>query len=174
LRKPQAELCPACHAALLKSPAGGPWRVEHEPVLEGKCRLCHRSHTATSPKLMKSPSPQSCRPCHGKFFASLEDPGQISVHEPVKTGACGTCHQLHGSEAAGLLKDGARATVCRGCHPKVASAHHLISTTELREKPDGSQAEIRGCTHCHLPHASTERGLLFARSSPVCKGCHKM
>jgi predicted CXXCH cytochrome family protein len=63
---------------------------------------------------------------------------------------------------------------CLGCHPKVESAHHLISVTELHEKPEGSQAGVKGCTHCHLPHASAERRLLRARSDPVCMGCHKM
>jgi predicted CXXCH cytochrome family protein len=148
--------------------------VAHKPVLEGKCRLCHRSHTAANAKLMKASVPQPCRPCHGEFFAALEDHGQRSVHEPVKTGACGSCHQLHGSETAGLLKEGARATACRGCHPQVGSAHHLIAVPELQEKPGGSQAGVKGCTHCHVPHASAERWLLFPKGSAVCTGCHKM
>jgi len=172
LRKPQAELCPSCHAALLQSPAGAPWTVGHRPVLEGKCRLCHRSHTSTSAKLMKAPPPQPCRPCHGKFFASVEDSGQRSVHEPVKTGACGSCHQIHGSQAAGLLREGARGAVCRGCHPKLESAHHLFSSADLQEKSAGSQAGAMGCTYCHVPHASAERRLLLARRSPACEGCH--
>jgi predicted CXXCH cytochrome family protein len=174
LHKPQTELCLSCHASLVQSPAGGPWPVGHKPVLEGKCRLCHRSHTSTSAKLMKASPPQPCRPCHGEFLASIEGPGLQSVHEPVKTGACGSCHQLHGSEAAGLLKAGARDTVCRGCHQKLPGAHHLFSAAELKEKPGGAQAEVKGCTHCHLPHASAKRQLLFATGDPVCKGCHKM
>jgi predicted CXXCH cytochrome family protein len=172
LHRPQAELCPSCHAALVQPPGGGAWPVGHKPVLEGKCRLCHRSHTATNAKLLKAPSPQPCRPCHVEFFAAIEDPGLRSSHEPVKTGACGACHQLHGSDAQDLLKEGARGPVCRGCHPKPQSAHHIFSVAELQAKPGGSQAEANGCTHCHLPHASAGRRLLRARGDPVCRGCH--
>lgn len=172
LRKPQSGLCLSCHAALLQSPEGGSWRVGHKPVLEGKCRLCHRSHTSTNAKLMKASPPRQCRPCHGEFFSSIEGPGLRSVHEPVKKGACGSCHQLHGSEADGLLREGGRGAVCSGCHRKPESAHHLFSIGDLQQRSGGSQAETRGCTHCHLPHASAERRLLRAKSDPVCRGCH--
>ena len=173
LRQPQNELCSSCHAALLQSPAGAPWAVGHKPVDERKCRLCHRSHTATSPKLLKSPPPQSCRPCHGEFFAAVERAGVASLHRPVKDGACAACHELHGGALAGLLKAGVRAAVCRGCHQNPAGAHHLFSPAELQAKVGGDRAEVDGCLLCHLPHASARRKLLLEPNAGVCQGCHK-
>lgn len=173
LRKPQGELCPSCHAALVRSPGGAPWAVGHEPVEENKCRLCHRSHTSSNEKLLKSPPPQSCRPCHSEFFAGIEAAGVASVHQPVRDGACGACHEVHGGALGRLLKDGARGAVCRGCHPNPASAHHQYSIAEL-EARGGAQAEINGCLHCHLPHASTQRRLLLAKTNGACQGCHNM
>jgi predicted CXXCH cytochrome family protein len=173
LRKPQSELCPSCHAALLQSPGGGPWVVGHKPVEEGKCRLCHRSHTSTTAKLLKAPPPQSCRPCHGAFFAAIEAGDVKSLHKPVGEGACAVCHDLHGGALPKLLKDGAFSAVCRGCHPNPATAHHAFTVAELEAAGGGSGARTSGCTHCHLPHASTQRRLLRAAGDRVCQGCHK-
>ena len=173
LRKPQSELCPSCHAALVRSPGGGPWAVGHKPVDERKCRLCHRSHTSTNAKLLKSPPPQSCRPCHGEFFAAVEGGGVASLHKPVREGACAACHELHGGALARLLKDGARGAVCRGCHPSPAGAHHQFTAAELKAAGGGSQGGGSGCLHCHLPHASAQRRLLLAPNDGVCQGCHK-
>ncbi|MHB8835768.1 MAG: cytochrome c3 family protein [Candidatus Methylomirabilia bacterium] len=173
LRKPQNELCPSCHAALVQAPGGGPWAVGHKPVAEGKCRLCHRSHTSTNAKLLKAPPPQSCRPCHGEFFAATEGAGTVSTHKPVRDGACGACHELHGGALALLLKDGARGATCRGCHPSPAGSHHLFSVADLQAKGGGSRAQSSGCLYCHLPHASAQRRLLLAAKDGVCQGCHK-
>ena len=173
LRRPQNELCPSCHAPLLQAPGGGPWAVGHKPVDEGKCRLCHRSHTSTSPSLLKAPSPQPCRPCHGEFFAVTEAVDMVSQHKPVRDGACGACHDLHGGASARLLKEGARGTVCRGCHPRLDGSHHRFSVDELKAKGDGARVESSGCTYCHQPHASTQRRLLLPLGGAVCSGCHK-
>ena len=173
LRKPQNELCPSCHAALVQSPAGGPWGFGHKPVDERKCRLCHRSHSSTNVKLLKSPPPQPCRPCHGEFFAATEAAGVVSRHKPVREGACGACHDVHGGALAKLLKAGARGAVCRGCHPNPAGSHHLFPVAELLVKEGGARAEVSGCLHCHLPHASSQRKLLLPTNHGVCQGCHK-
>jgi len=173
LRLPPNELCPSCHAAVVKAPGGGAWPVEHKPVAEGKCRLCHRHHTAASPALLKTPSPQVCRPCHGNFFAEFDSKLITTRHEPVKEGNCASCHDLHGAAGAKLLKEGARRAVCVGCHPKLIGSHHAVSIAELQAKEGGAQAGTSGCTHCHTPHASTERRLLHAPNDRVCLGCHK-
>ncbi len=172
LRQPQSNLCPSCHATLVKAPGGGPWAVGHKPVDENKCRLCHRSHTAPNRRLLKSPQAQSCRPCHAGFFAAIEADDMRSLHKPVKEGACGACHTLHGGTLAKLLKDGVRGPVCGGCHPNPPGAHHQFSADQLKVAGDPSQIEASGCLLCHLPHASAQRTLLLATASAVCKGCH--
>jgi predicted CXXCH cytochrome family protein len=173
LRKPQNELCPSCHEALVRSPGGAPWAVGHKPVEENKCRLCHRSHTSANRKLLKAPEPQSCRPCHGEFFAATEGAGVASVHKPVRNGACAACHELHGGALAKLLKEGVRGAVCGGCHPNPAGAHHQFSAAQLKASGNESRAEVSGCLLCHLPHASAHRRLLLAPGSAVCQSCHK-
>jgi predicted CXXCH cytochrome family protein len=171
LRRPAPELCPSCHAAVSLAPGGGPWPVEHKPVAQGKCRLCHRNHTSNNPRLLKSPSPQSCRPCHGGFFKQSE--GARTRHAPFRDGDCGACHTVHGGTAAGLLRAGARDKVCAGCHPSPQGSHHRFAAAELQTHEGGAQAGERGCTHCHQPHASSERRLLLPPTDRVCKGCHK-
>jgi predicted CXXCH cytochrome family protein len=172
LRQPPDELCVSCHGALVRQPGGTPWAVGHKPVEQGKCRLCHRSHTAANEKLLKAPSPQSCRPCHSRFFEALEPPGAVSIHKPVKEGACASCHTLHGGALAGLLKEGARTTVCRGCHPTLAGSHHVLTAEELTARGGGVPAAARGCVLCHRPHASAQRRLLPPGNDAVCRGCH--
>ncbi len=173
LRRPQVELCPSCHTASLQAPGGAPWPVPHKPVAEGKCRLCHRHHNAANPALLKSPMPQPCRPCHGEFFAALEGPGIRSRHAPVKEGACGACHDLHGGVASHLLKREAGGRVCLGCHKEPKGTHHGATPAEPGTGDGDSQPEANGCVHCHLPHASSETRLLRAFNDRVCRGCHK-
>jgi predicted CXXCH cytochrome family protein len=171
LRKPPGTLCASCHAALVQGPEGAGWPVPHKPVAEGKCRLCHRPHTSNSPDLLKSPLPQPCRPCHGKFFSALDDAGLRSRHEPVTAGACGSCHEVHGGREAVLLRAGAREVLCRKCHPSPQGAHHFYSAADLEAADPGARG--RGCLSCHQAHASGQRRLLLSNSSSICRGCHK-
>jgi predicted CXXCH cytochrome family protein len=170
LRRPQAELCPSCHAELLQGPDGAPWPVLHKPVAGGKCRLCHKAHSSSSPALLKAPSPQACRPCHVQFFADVEGAQSLSRHEPVAKGACGECHQVHGGPP-GLLVAGARRERCVSCHKAPENAHHSIPAARI-EATGGREALEKGCLLCHLPHASRRRGLLGPEGP--CKACHKL
>jgi predicted CXXCH cytochrome family protein len=106
------------------------------------------------------------------FFAALEGDGVASRHSPVAEGACAACHDLHGGMNPQLLKNGARGTVCRGCHRNPAGAHHLFPVAELEAAKGGAGATRDECTHCHDPHASSQRKLLPAPSDGVCQGCH--
>ncbi len=171
LRKPQGLICVSCHAALVSGPGGEPWPVPHKPVAEHKCRLCHRHHSSSNADLLKAPSPQACRPCHAQLFAAIEAGGIRSHHEPVKKGACGACHEVHGGGGAGLLRPGGREEVCRGCHSAPQGSHHRLAPSEIRGGLEGGAA--RGCTLCHVPHASRERRLLLSIGDPICRGCHK-
>jgi predicted CXXCH cytochrome family protein len=172
LRKPPVALCPSCHAGLVRAPDGEAWGFPHKPVAEGKCRLCHRSHTAANADLLKAPSPKACRPCHVEFFTKFE--GARSRHAPVAAGSCGSCHQLHGSAVAALLREGVRGAICRGCHPKLLNAHHQLTQAELESKEGGEAAAERGCTYCHQPHDSSEPRLLHSQENRACRGCHRM
>ncbi|HWR97243.1 MAG TPA: cytochrome c3 family protein [Candidatus Methanoperedens sp.] len=171
LRKPPAVLCVSCHAALVQGPEGAAWPVPHKPVAEGKCRLCHRPHTSNSADLLKSPLPQPCRPCHAKFFGALDEGAWRSRHQPVASGACGSCHAVHGGRAAALLREGAHVSLCRTCHPAPKGGHHLHAAAALAAADPGSRE--RGCLACHEPHASGQRRLLLPSSAPICRGCHK-
>jgi predicted CXXCH cytochrome family protein len=171
LRKPPKALCAECHAPLVDGPPGEGWPVTHKPVAEAKCRLCHRPHTSNTAALLKSPLPQPCRPCHGKFFAALDGAGVRSRHEPAVSGACGACHEVHGSRSAVLLREGVRETLCRKCHPSPQGAHHQYSAADLEAANAGSRG--RGCLSCHQPHASEQRRLMLPRNAAICRGCHK-
>jgi predicted CXXCH cytochrome family protein len=172
LRRPVASLCAGCHAAVTSGPEGRPWRFPHKPVAEGKCRVCHREHTSANPRLLKTPMPQPCRPCHAAFFTALETGRIRSLHPPVKEAKCDTCHRTHGGDEEHLLA-AAGEKLCRGCHKEVKTAHHRIPAADLEAKEGGKGAGAKGCVHCHLPHVSSEEHLLPPLGSPVCQGCHK-
>ena len=170
LRKPQGDLCASCHASLVRGAGGAAWPVPHKPVAEGKCRLCHRPHTAKVPDLLKSALPQPCRPCHGEFLAALENPGVRSRHEPASSGACGSCHEVHGGTVAALLREGGVEALCRKCHPSPKGAHHIYKAAEVEAAAPAARG--RSCLACHRPHASDQRRLLVPREAAVCRGCH--
>jgi predicted CXXCH cytochrome family protein len=170
LRRPLADVCPSCHAAIVRAPDGAAWPQPHKPVEEGKCRLCHKSHTSSNPALLKAPSPQACRPCHVTFFKENEAEENRSRHAPVRDGACAVCHQVHGGTAR-LLVEGVRRERCVGCHKDLKDAHHQFTSAQLTAA-GGEAAVARGCLFCHRPHSSPRPKLLLAADGP-CKACHK-
>lgn len=173
LRAPAPELCPSCHGGLVAGPGGEPWPVPHQPVAEGKCRLCHRAHTSGTPALLRSRMPRPCRPCHGELARAIEESDPQSVHAPVRDGRCEACHRVHGAGEPALLAAAPGEGLCGSCHRPGSDTHHGIAAAELEARPGGSGAAARACLHCHRPHLSDGRRLLLPLRSAVCAGCHK-
>jgi predicted CXXCH cytochrome family protein len=165
-------ICLGCHEDLLAGADGEGWTVPHEPVAEGKCRLCHNHHSSRRESLLKSPMPRGCRPCHTEFFSRLKNIGSNKTHTPVRKGECAACHDVHGSDSAAFVDVDAGEKTCLSCHDRTGGVHHSYSSEEIAAKAGGGRANF--CLYCHKPHASSNRGLLFDNRTKVCVNCHKL
>jgi len=63
--------------------------VEHEPVAEGDCAMCHEPHRSTFSHLLRGSVVQSCADCH--------DPDDLGEegHEGPEVKNCTACHDPH-------------------------------------------------------------------------------
>jgi predicted CXXCH cytochrome family protein len=100
-----------------------------------------------------------CLNCHVDFADKLN---KASVHSPVKSGDCSSCHNPHTSDHGKLLAD-EQGKICETCHDdivpdKLISSHSIIS--------EG------GCTSCHDPHASDNKNNLLYAGNSLCFECH--
>lgn len=106
--------------------------VVHNPVLTRECSACHDIANQMTPR---DDLANACKTCHTEF-ASLED-----GHAPAVMGECATCHEMHRSQLAGLLRQPVLDT-CVECHDE---------PEDLSEEAHGV-ANVERCTNCHDPH----------------------
>jgi len=108
-------------------------------------------------KLLAATGGALCLTCHEKVKAASNS--KIK-HVPFQDGSCTACHDPHGSNYPGVLKDRADR-VCYSCHSE-SEASFLKANTH---KPvlDGA------CNACHKPHGGTRRSFSGrpARNSAV-------
>lgn len=99
-----------------------------------------------------------CFSCHKK-----ENFTDTYVHQPLKKGECGSCHNPHVAHFKGLL-DEKGAELCYKCHQDAQKkfAQDLVHQPVRRGE----------CLSCHEPHASGSRGLLRHGLKSTCFSCH--
>jgi predicted CXXCH cytochrome family protein len=107
---------------------------------------------AAAAELADSP----CYTCHQKQKASF---AVGTIHEPVASGDCESCHQDHGTDNKLLLTDEV-PTLCYGCHDQASK------TTKHSPVDEGS------CLDCHQVHNSEGSGLLVKAVPDLCSDCH--
>jgi len=172
LRQPITRVCFECHGDLVANAEGEKWRFPHEPVEKGKCRLCHNAHSARREKLLKTPMPRGCRPCHSELFRGITKAGGKKTHKPVKDGECAACHGIHGSDGENMISPERQSSLCAACHTLLKGKHHSYPSAEIAGMVGKEIKNV--CLYCHDPHASTNKQLLFASGSKVCTSCHKL
>ena len=65
LRFPVVELCVRCHADYEPATLGSNGAFVHGPVASGWCVVCHESHSASEPRLVRTaPAARLCGQCH--------------------------------------------------------------------------------------------------------------
>ncbi len=112
--------------------ASSPFTSLHPPFVRRQCQLCH---DATQKMLPREEIADSCKTCHTRYFS--DEVG----HEPVSSGECGQCHEMHRSRLDHLLLQPVLET-CVDCHDE---------PEDLSEKAHG-QKGVENCTSCHDPH----------------------
>lgn len=99
-----------------------------------------------------------CRQCHEGVGSS-----KPFIHEPVKEGACTSCHNPHGAAARFLLAVGSdRTPLCLNCH----------EAQPFRQKYVHGVVAVGACESCHDPHAAAEKSLMKGKSRDICLACH--
>lgn len=140
----------------------------HPKVLQGKhvhpptetCTDCHASVSTPHPQKgqktfkLSEPVPALCLTCHDTIGKKPH------VHDPVKEGACLSCHAAHASDHAKLLAEPIK-DLCTGCHDDVVKG-------AVVHGPAGDGE----CTSCHAPHDADHPKLLPKTGDALCFECH--
>lgn len=133
--------CTDCHSDKVET------EMKHEAVENG-CDICHESTGEAHPEdgkkgfTLVDRAPDLCYYCH-------EEAERPSFgHQPVLSGECLSCHDVHGSSNPALLKQ-PDPDMCLSCHPIIQGQVMLHSAID-----NG------GCMICHQPHGAKNRALL--------------
>jgi len=159
------EVCRKCHEnkEIAKNP--------HKPYAEGKCDLCHDSHSSNIRYLRINSQRQLCFSCHENTKAELERFKYI--HKPVGDRDCEVCHAPHGSDYFRLLIkeyspefyapfDVSNYDLCFSCHQAdkvlVKETENFTDfrngKTNLHFLHVNNPKRGRTCRTCHATHAS--------------------
>jgi DmsE family decaheme c-type cytochrome len=157
--KPQqsSEICATCHnrdSHLL-------WSGSQHDQRNVGCVTCHSIHAPKGERQLKAKSElELCATCH----RNVVNKQNRNSHMPVREGKleCTSCHNVHGSVNAKLLKVG--TTINESC----TSCHAEKRGPMLWEHPP----VVESCTTCHDPHGSNNDRLLVARAPFLCQRCH--
>ncbi|MHC4214553.1 MAG: cytochrome c3 family protein [Planctomycetota bacterium] len=123
-------------------------RYKHESYksCDIKCHGDRKSREISSDPSLNMAVPQLCYQCH-------EDPlvsdGSVNIHGPVAVGACGFCHNPHGSDYPFFLKMEVPG-LCYQCH-------EVETVRSISGHGDQSYAS---CLDCHQTHSSPGKYLL--------------
>lgn len=160
--------CASCHTDMSSG------SVVH-PALELGCEGCHGvDQVEGDESALIYPMAEGNQLCFNCHEDKKPRPSQLSVHTPVKTGPCTTCHDPHSSENASLLQmapEGREAgeNLCLTCHAEIAS--HV-------QRPVQHMAVDMGCLTCHVTHKSEaedtwEANFHLVEAQPgLCGNCH--
>ena len=166
--------CFKCHKEM-----DGKYKNMHAPFAAGNCGACHNAHYADRFQLLIDAPDQLCVGCHRDGLSSAHKGFPVKVKES----GCLTCHNPHGSDRPGLVrnvlhepyqndcsechKEGRAVGVekCLGCHDEMGEKLNAIHNHQTSKSGNG-------CTNCHSPHASDFDNLLRNKQDQLCRKCH--
>jgi len=175
-------LCLACHDGLAAA-ASGEIAVPHAPVVDD-CGTCHGPHGTDFDAMLTVEAEQICAECHDADATDAAHP------IPVRRADCRTCHEVHGSGNAHMLRGSSRHVPfeegsCDACHrkPRGTRVRLLQEGGALCEACHGDVANAGGevvhsalkqgrCVECHDPHLADQPHLLKAAGGELCFSCH--
>lgn len=132
----------------------------HPVIKTGGCVACHTTphERGTKPKkFLFATGTDLCWGCHdkSKFTKKIG-------HLPVAKGECKSCHDVHATDAPGLLLS-KMPDLCFNCH----DANKITNKISHPPVAEGK------CTLCHDPHSSNAAKLLLSDTPQLCFGCHE-
>jgi predicted CXXCH cytochrome family protein len=162
-----------CHARMAKE------KHLHGPVASGDCTTCHqptgKAHPAEKGAFkLADTGAKLCFSCHdsANFIGK-------TIHEPVRAGACTSCHDPHGSDFPHLLANNypdelylpyqpENYAFCFDCHgADLAKDRRTDTLTSFRNGDRNlhythvnNPVKGRSCRVCHHPHASSQAKLI--------------
>jgi predicted CXXCH cytochrome family protein len=179
-------LCFNCHSDFQEN--FEKYTVVHGAVKDKiSCMNCHNPHSSIEKKLLLTSSNNLCLKCHNKTIRNgqhnIANIGQVisrakSIHPPVESDGCVTCHNPHFSEKRALLignfpegqylkTDADKFQLCFMCHDtELLEAKTTESGTNFRNGKVNlhfihvSGDRGRNCTMCHEVHAAANLKLI--------------
>lgn len=150
--KQQYANCRICHKYLDTK------KVVHRPV-QVSCLSCHTEPHRKEQKHSKGlfeEDAKLCFGCHTKADFKGND-----IHQPIASGGCLFCHEVHSADNEKLLK-AAKPDLCFGCHGE----------SEFKGTVVHPPLAKGGCMNCHSPHKSDFPALLSEKNEKFCSRCH--
>jgi predicted CXXCH cytochrome family protein len=179
----EAEDCLDCHGE-----AAGARSLPSQRVSSAPSR---RVKLATGEGFLRMEVTALCFECHDEFSPESTPRDELSLHGPVASGWCVTCHDPHKSRNPSLLRYAPAARLCLQCHKRsefaASSETHIAKTPEeaytvaaRRRRSPNRIAEriadeeqslppvVKDCTRCHDPHRGRDHFLLREQvASPI-------
>lgn len=172
------ELCFNCHSDFQENV--GSYKIVHGALKDSRsCINCHNPHSSSQQHLLIPGGNNLCFSCHNKeiMYDSIKIKNikkdlasAKSIHAPIESGGCITCHNPHFSEKNHLLVAGFPAgqyinsskenyELCFMCHDsKLLEAQTSKTATNFRN----------GTINLHFVHVNKEKG----RSCIMCHDVH--
>jgi len=180
------DLCFNCHSDIQEH--FGKYPVIHGPMRDSvSCMNCHNPHSSPQGRLLKIEKNDLCLSCHSKTIVTdsfrLSNIGQTlsrarSIHAPIVSDGCITCHNPHFAEKRLLLagnypaeqyvKGSADAyELCFICHDaELIGAKTTEKITNFRNGKNNLHfihsggEKGRACTMCHNVHSAVNDRLI--------------
>ena len=152
-----SDTCATCHDRKTHALWSG---SQHDQRNVG-CVTCHSVHAPKGRKQIKAASERElCGTCHKSVVNKQHRFNHMPVREDKMS--CSSCHNVHGSSNARLLKVGTTVDEsCTSCH------------TEKRGPYLWEHAPVAdSCVTCHDPHGSNNNRMLVAKPPFLCQRCH--
>ena len=167
----------ACHGSYQKNP------VIHKPLKARGCTVCHGINSKSGvlmpvkgqpnhPKMIQiveSKINASCLGCHENLDEEMNRNKNhigFSIHKPISTQSCITCHNPHSSKQPALLREKKAPDSCYACHKDIAASIKNATSLHLMA------TEKDACFNCHTSHSSAEGRLLKNKATVLCLECH--
>lgn len=148
--------CVQCHKIHQERPAVPADRG----LIEKPAPATSRSLQPPRPASLRKEETALCRECHPSVVSRMMLPSRHPVREGKMS--CSSCHNVHGTEVAGLKSDERRNDLCLGCHASKQGPFVF-----------DHQPVSEDCGSCHVPHGSVNNNLLKQNEPFLCLQCHE-